>query len=390
MQCVSNRRFAPLALAITAIALGACASKASPEPKTTATTPAAPPLTEAQAASRFAVGPQCRADQRSLAAAPASGMYHSAMPSLLHNDADSEGKAAADVHGFQRLAKRRLAWVYFSDNWFEGISFPSAAVEAIRKQGAMPFIRLMPRSSWEDRAADARYPLDRIARGDFDADLRRWAHAARETRLPMLLDFAPEMNGNWFPWSGMYNGGERSGPQTYRAAYRHVINLFRSQGADNVGFAFHANWRSDPRADWNDIAAYYPGDDYIDWLGVSAYGSVEPGPWEPLDRALDEVYPQLAALSPSKPIALLETGVVEEPGKSKASWIRSGYTALRAGRYPRVKAVSWWQERWRDQNGGPDRDTRVNSSSSSAAAYRRAVASRRFISRPSYTCVPKG
>ena len=117
---------------------------------------------------------------------------------------------------------------------------------------------------------------------------------------------------------------------------------------------------------------------------------MEPGPWEPLDRALDEVYPKLAALSPDKPIALMETGVVEEPGKSKGSWIRSGYGALRVGRYPRVKAVSWWQERWRDLNGGPDRDTRINSSSSSAAAYRRAVASRRFVSRPAYTCVPKG
>ena len=332
------------------------------------------------------MAPGCGPGQRTVVAPPAEGLYHAAMPSLLEAQSQSESEAAERVRSFERLAARRLAWVYFSDNWFGGISFPSAAVQAIRADGAMPFIRLLPRSGWEERRADARYPLARIARGDVDEALERWARAARDTRLPMLVDFAPEMNGDWFPWSGIYAGGEQDGPETYRAAFRHVVEVFRRAGADNVGFAFHANVRSAPDEPWNDLARYYPGDDYVDWIGVSAYGGVLPGfDWEPLRQALDEVYPKLAALSPTKPIAVLETGVIEEQGKDKAAWIRAAYRALASGRYPRVKAAVWWHERWTNDDDRPS-DVRIDSDSAATAAYRSAVAGPGFVTRPEYAC----
>jgi hypothetical protein len=387
MRAVWNRTFAPLALlALVAVALSACGS-GDRAPARTATTPTDE---RGSAPEGLLVGPQCPAAERTVVAAPAEGLYHAAMPSLLHDDAVSTERSAADVRSFERLAGRKLAWVYFSDNWFDGIAFPGAAVEAIKETGALPFIRIMPRSGWEEGRADPKYPLARIAQGDFDADLRRWARAARDTRVPLLVDFAPEMNGDWFPWSGLFNGGERSGPQTYRDAYRHLVTVFRQEGADNVGFAFHANVRSGPDEPWNAIAAYYPGDEYIDWIGVSAYGGVFPGyDWEPLRRALDEVYPKLAALSPTKPIAVMETGVIEEQGKDKAAWIRSAYHALRSGRYPRVKAAIWWQERWKNDDGRVS-NVRIDSDPAATAAYQRAVASPAFVDRPEYACAPKG
>jgi beta-mannanase len=205
----------------------------------------------------------------------------------------------------------------------------------------------------------------------------------------MLVDFAPEMNGNWFPWSGAFNGGERSGPATYREAYRHVVDVFRGEGAQNVGFAFHANVRSAPAEPWNDMAAYYPGDGYVDWIGISAYGGVFPGyDWEPLSRALDEAYPKLAAMSATKPMAVLETGVIEEQGKDKAAWIRAAYRALRSGRYPRVKAAVWWHERWTNADDRVS-DVRIDSDAAATSAYRRAVASPALVDRPTYACAPK-
>jgi hypothetical protein len=321
-------------------------------------------------------------------AAPRSGLYHAAMPSLLHDDALSGARSAARVRSFERLADRKLAWVYFSDNWFKGIAFPGDAVEAVREAGAVPFIRLLPRSGWEEGKVDPKYGLARIAEGRFDGDLRRWARAARGTRLPMLVDFAPEMNGNWFPWSGAFNGGEKSGPATYREAFRHVVDLFRGEGAENVGFAFHANVRSAPDEPWNDLAAYYPGDAYVDWIGISAYGGVFPGfDWEPLSRALDEVYPKLEALSATKPMAVLETGVIEERGKDKAAWIRAAYSALRSGKYPRVKAAVWWHERWTNADDRVS-DVRIDSDPAATSAYRRAVASPTLVDRPAYACAP--
>ena len=385
MHRVSNWRFAPpyLLAAVLATTLIACGSESRRTGGGTSTQEAA------ETQEPLLAGPACGPGERVIVAPPERGILHGAMPSLLHEEARSGPEAAERVRTFERLADRPLAWVYFSDNWFEGIEFPREALESVHEAGSVPFIRLMPRSGWEDGAADARYTLPRIAKGEFDADLRRWAQDARATRVPMLVDFGPEMNGNWFPWSGAFAGGADGGPEAYRTAYRHVIDLFRAEGADNVGFAFHVNVRPAPDEPWNDFAAYYPGDEYIDWIGLSAYGGVFPGfDWEPLRRALDEAYPKLEALSPTKPIALLETGVLEERGKDKAAWIRSAYAALTSGRYPRVKAAVWWHERWVNEDDRPS-DVRIDSDAAATAAYRKAVAGPDFVARPAYACAPK-
>jgi hypothetical protein len=385
MNRVRNRSFAPLALlallaTTVALTLSACGSDG--RQGTGSSTTERPQTTQ-----QLVVGPRCGPGQRPIVAAPTDGLYHAAMPSLLDEESRDWAAAARSVRSFERLAGRRLAWVYFSDNWFRGIEFPAEAVQAVREAGAVPFIRLLPRSSWEERRADPRYPLARIANGDFDDGLERWARAARDTRIPILIDFAPEMNGDWFQWSGLYAGGAKGGPQTYKRAFRHVVDLFRAVGATNVGFAFHANVRSAPREPWNDLAQYYPGDDYVDWIGISAYGAVFPGfDWEPLREALDEVYPKLAALSPTKPIAILETGVIEEQGHDKAVWIRAAYRALGSGRYPRVKAVVWWHERWVNQDDRSTSDVRIDSDPAATAAYRKAVAAQEFVTRPEYAC----
>ena len=80
------------------------------------------------------------------------------MPSLLHDDSLSGPRSGERVRSFERLADRRLAWVYFSDNWFQGIRFPAEAVESVHETGALPFIRLMPRSQWKDGQVDPKYP----------------------------------------------------------------------------------------------------------------------------------------------------------------------------------------------------------------------------------------
>ncbi|OIP49011.1 MAG: hypothetical protein AUK28_04170 [Desulfobacterales bacterium CG2_30_60_27] len=165
-----------------------------------------------------------------------------------------------------------------------------------------------------------------------------------------------------------------AGPELYKQAYRYVVNRVRARGAHRIRWVFHANNLSFPAAPWNSIAQYYPGADYVDLLGVSAYGKLFPdGPWVSLATAMDHAYQELCRLDPHKPIILAEYGVGEFPKSGdKAAWLTESFATLET-RYPRVKAAIYWHERWQNQDETFS-NLRINSSPEALAAYRQAIA----------------
>jgi hypothetical protein len=131
------------------------------------------------------------------------------------------------------------------------------------------------------------------------------------------------------------------------------------------------------------MSEYYPGDDYVDWIGVSVYGPLNVGEtWSPFRDLMDAAYEDLAALSDSKPLALLEFGAVQEPGnEKKARWIRAALRSLRNGRYERIVAESYWHESWRNPDG-PRSDLRLDSSRTTTRYYRNEVARPFYLTEP--------
>jgi Glycosyl hydrolase family 26 len=300
-------------------------------------------------------------------APPPHGIYHAAFAGFC---ATEDCPTPARIRAFEAKTGRRIVWAYFSDNWFHGIHFPAARVRGVWSvHHTIPFIRLMPRANWKPGCADKTYALSKIVAGRFDRQLRAYARAAASTRIPLMLEFGTEANGDWFPWSGACNGG----PATFRAAYRHVVALFRAEGADNVTWVLHLD------ASAGHFAAYYPGSRWVDWIGLSAYGAQAPGdPWTSFDSVFAPAYRALAAAAPGKPIALLELGAIVERGHDKAAWIRAAYRDIESGRFPRLKAESWWSSDWVNDNGKPS-IMRVDSSPRVLAAYRAAIASSKLV-----------
>jgi hypothetical protein len=300
---------------------------------------------------------------------PPHGIYHAAYPSFCPTE---DCVTAARVRSFEQLAGKRLAWAYFSDNWFHGIHFPGAKVRAIWSvHQTVPFIRMMARASWSEGCADRTFSLAKIAAGRFDPQLQAYARAAAATRIPLMIEFGTEANGDWFPWSGPCNGG----PARFREAYRHIVSLFRSAGALNVTWVLHLD------ASEASIASYYPGARYVDWVGLSAYGAQQRGDdWPTFRSVFAPAYERLARAAPGKPIALLEFGTIEEQGHDKAAWIAAAFQDLASGRYPRLKAESYWSSNWTNDGGGPS-IMRIDSSPAVLSAYRAAVASSVFVSK---------
>ena len=145
-------------------------------------------------------------------------------------------------------------------------------------------------------------------------------------------------------------------------------SLFRAEGATNVTFFFHADTYF-PQPFWNTLEVYYPGDAYVDWVGISDYGSLDPRvPISPFARKIDVsgVYRTLTKIS-RRPMAVVEMGTVDNAAGEKPAWIQGAFSALRSGRYPRIRGATWW-------NMDSGANTRIDTSPASLEAFRAGVA----------------
>src|SRR5574341_1741302 len=292
-----------------------------------------------------------------------------------------------DLRSFENAVGKTAVWVYFSDNWYRSRGFPLETATWIRDAGSIPFIRMMLRSSAEQNQAEPTFTLQNIIDGKFDTDLHAWCASARDFSTPLIAEYGTEVNGEWFSWNGKWNGGGKTdgygdphqpdGPERFRDAYHHIIRICREEGAKNITWVFHVNNGDWPQTDWNRFENYYPGDEWIDWIGVSVYGAQTPQDdyWEGFRAGMDEVYPRLEAFAPDKPIALLEFGVTKgNPLGDQAEWARDALTDITSFRYPRLIGFSWWNEWWQnDDDPAHDTSMRVQDNPDLAAVFQELV-----------------
>ena len=96
---------------------------------------------------------------------------------------------------------------------------------------------------------------------------------------------------------------------------------------------------------------------------------------------MDRAYAEIAAISRNKPIALVETGVIEDlkSPSHKARWLNDTFKVLKANRYPRLKAYSYWNEvSWQPEGN----DLRVTSSAVTLSAFRAGIGDVFFTAVP--------
>lgn len=97
----------------------------------------------------------------------------------------------------------------------------------------------------------------RIASGDLDSAIDRLGEWIRKTNRPVYLRVGYEFDGphNHYP------------PKDYVKAYQRLVDRFRKNGITNVAFV----WHSYGSVASKDISPWYPGDSYVDWVGLSYF-----------------------------------------------------------------------------------------------------------------------
>lgn len=227
--------------------------------------------------------------------------------------------------------------------------------------GAVPMITWEP---WDYRRGtpQPQYALRQILAGRFDDYVRRWARASRAYGRPYFLRFAHEMNTSAYPWGYGVSGNR---PEQYVEVWRRLRRIFAEEGALNV------LWVWSPNVDYpgaGPLEAFFPGDEYVDWVGMDGYngGAALPwGGWLSFSQVFGPTYRRLTALS-TRPIMVAETASAEAGG-DKAAWIRSALLKEIPEDFPRIRAVIWFHAR-------KEADWRVNSSPEALSAFREALA----------------
>ncbi len=202
-------------------------------------------------------------------------------------------------------------------------------------------------------------PYAGILNGSADKNIRSVARKLRDMKRPILLRWGWEMNGDWFDWGGARNGQNAA---NYVKAWKRIHGVFTDQGAGNVAWVWSPNWNSSPNTSWNKIQKYYPGDDHVDWVGVSGYNFYNETP-STLFNPITRLY------GPRKPIILSETAAV----RNKAKWIKQLHSWVEDT--PSVGAVVWFDT---DIQQGTDNNFRFDTDAAALSAYRAMARSPHF------------
>lgn len=279
------------------------------------------------------------------------------------------------VRRFEQGAGKGVSLIAWGQPWYDrGVPQRLApdVLDAVRRHGSIPVIDWSP---WDRAAGGVRdqpdFQLADVTSGRYDAYIREWATTAARWGHPMFVRLYHEMNGTWYPWSEIRNGNQ---PGDFVRAWRHIHDIFESAGATNVNFV----WAPNEVESYNGIplAQVYPGDAYVEWVGMSGYNwgydAARDSRWRSFARTFTKTYAAVRALAPGKPLMISEMASSERGG-SKADWLRDAFAVELPQRFPAVKAVVYWNK------ADEGMDWPIESSASARVAFAEAIASPYYL-----------
>ena len=102
--------------------------------------------------------------------------------------------------------------------------------------------------------------LDGAPEGKFDSSIEQLGTWIAATKRPVFLRIGYEFDAPF----NCYD------PKKYVQTFRYIVERLRKNHIDNVAYVWHS-YASYPIYMKNELSDYYPGDDYVDWFGVTYF-----------------------------------------------------------------------------------------------------------------------
>jgi Glycosyl hydrolase family 26 len=158
----------------------------------------------------------------------------------------------AAISDFTRAAGRQPNLLGYYSGWAG--TFDKSFARMLNRHKIIPYIQIDP----TDASVAA------IAAGTYDVWLRTYADSVADFGHAVVIGFGHEMNAPWYTW-----GYGHVPPSTFVAAWRHVVTVFRTEGAENVTWLW--TLQADEPGKTGPVASWWPGAQYVNWVGIDGY-----------------------------------------------------------------------------------------------------------------------
>lgn len=312
-----------------------------------------------------------------------------------------------DRAGFNQMSRKKMSISGFNTWWFVGEDFGAFSnlfvnsekpqnnwANIVSDEGAVPMLLWnaynpigAPKCN-EPGFIDhiRKFSPARIAAGDFDNYIRHWAYEIKQWGRPIHIRTMHELNmvrnypdpcqAHFTSWDAELTlaGQKINQREDVIAAWRHIVTIFRQQGADNVKWVWSVLSAPSPNFGGQNpmtLQSIYPGDDYVDFIGIECYNFTAKD-WLSCADLMRGIYKEATALSPSKPILNVEMGSIEDP--RKAAWIAETFSAESPNAifklFPRLAGVMYWND---GRSSADFSGLWIQSSAASKAAFQNAI-----------------
>jgi len=216
---------------------------------------------------------------------------------------------------------------------FLSLGFPMTEAQTLRENGILPYVSIMTgHDKWKSS-----FDPDDVVQGRCDTSITRLAAGATAYGAKhggFFFTTMVESNAIWWYWSSKPNSA---------AAIRHIWQIFEDQGANQYAtWVWEAFCPARYGAFVADPEQYYPGDKYVDWIGLNVFANLKNPHIKETTKfgdLMSKSYEQMRVNHPQKPIMVSEFG--RTPGNNQPPWLEDAFRRMK-NNFSAIKAAIYY------------------------------------------------
>lgn len=216
-------------------------------------------------------------------------------------------------------------------------------------------------------------PMFDILEGRLDNEIRTLAKEIMSLDTSILFRLNNEMNTDWTSYCGMANLCD---PEIYIQVWQKIYNMFKEEGVTNCIWIYNPNDNNYPPSNWNNFLAYYPGNEYVQMIGITGYNTgtyyadITNETWKEFEDIYNNIQQKYEPHFSSFNWIITEFAS-SSVGGDKATWINNMFNVI--SKYKNIKVAVWFSAADYDDKGNVARPYWLDETQETLDAFKKGI-----------------